>query len=86
MRAQGFATGERVCSLVHGGGYATQAKAKAACTLRLPAAADMKVAACLPEAFLTVWYNIIVRKANGEILLLVAPVVSVILQSNSVNG
>jgi len=32
----GFVTGERVCALVHGGGYATQAKAKAECTLRVP--------------------------------------------------
>ena len=67
----GFATGERVCALVHGGGYATQAKAKAVCTLRVPAAIDMKVAACLPEAFLTVWYNVVIRAElkNGETLL-----------------
>ena len=57
----GLSKGERVCALVHGGGYATQAKAKAACTLRLPPAIDMKVAASLPEAFLTVWYNVVVR-------------------------
>ncbi len=67
----GFVTGERVCALVHGGGYATQAKAKAECTLRVPAAIDMKVAACLPEAFLTVWYNVVVRAGleSGETLL-----------------
>tara|TARA_B100000900_G_scaffold291489_1_gene250301 strand:+ start:4343 stop:5317 length:975 start_codon:yes stop_codon:yes gene_type:complete len=67
----GFDTGERVCALVHGGGYATQAMAKAACTLRVPSAVDIKVAACLPEAFLTVWYNVVVRAGlkNGETLL-----------------
>ena len=37
----------------------------------MPAAIDMKVAACLPEAFLTVWYNVIVRAGlkRGETLL-----------------
>ena len=35
------------------------------------AAIDMKVAACLPEAFLTVWYNVVVRAGlkPGETLL-----------------
>ena len=67
----GFSIGERVCALVHGGGYATQAKAKAECTLRVPAAIDMQIAACLPEAFLTVWYNVVVRAGlkGGETLL-----------------
>ena len=32
----GFSVGERVCALVHGGGYATQAVAKAVCTMRTP--------------------------------------------------
>jgi len=32
----GFTQGEPVCALVHGGGYATQTIAKAACTLRIP--------------------------------------------------
>jgi putative PIG3 family NAD(P)H quinone oxidoreductase len=69
--SSGFSPGERVCALVHGGGYATQARAKAACTLRVPHTIDMKVAACLPEAFLTVWYNVVVRAGlkDGETLL-----------------
>ena len=67
----GFTRGESVCALVHGGGYATQTIAKAACTLRIPPGIDMKMAACLPEAFLTVWYNVIVRAGlkTGETLL-----------------
>ena len=67
----GFSVGERVCALVHGGGYATQAIAKAACTLRIPEGVDDITAACLPEAFLTVWYNVIVRASlkAGETLL-----------------
>ena len=69
--SSGFSPGERVCALVHGGGYATQARAKAACTLRVPQTIDMKVAASLPEAFLTVWYNVVVRAGlkGGETLL-----------------
>jgi NADPH2:quinone reductase len=67
----GFSEGERVCALVHGGGYATQSIAKADCTLRVPETVDLKTAACLPEAFLTVWYNVIVRAElkQGETLL-----------------
>ena len=67
----GFSVGERVCALVHGGGYATQAIAKAACTMRIPETVDDLTAACLPEAFLTVWYNVIVRASlkAGETLL-----------------
>ena len=45
----GFSVGERVCALVHGGGYATQAIAKAACTMRIPETVDDLTAACLPE-------------------------------------
>ena len=67
----GFSVGERVCALVHGGGYATQAVAKAVCTMRTPEGVDDLTAACLPEAFLTVWYNVIVRASlqAGETLL-----------------
>jgi NADPH2:quinone reductase len=54
--------------LVHGGGYATQAIAKATCTLRVPEGIDLSTAACLPEAFITVWYNLIdrARLTRGE--------------------
>lgn len=67
----GFSVGDRVCALVHGGGYATQALAKAAYTMRIPEGVDDLTAACLPEAFLTVWYNVIVRASlkEGETLL-----------------
>jgi NADPH2:quinone reductase len=67
----GFSEGERVCALVHGGGYATQSIAKADCTLRVPETVDLRTAACLPEAFLTVWYNVMVRAElkQGETLL-----------------
>lgn len=66
-----FKTGDKVCALVHGGGYATQAIAKATCTMRIPEGVDDLTAACLPEAFLTVWYNVIVRASlkAGETLL-----------------
>lgn len=66
-----FSEGERVCALVHGGGYATQVIAKAECTLRVPEPIDLQTAACLPEAFLTVWYNVIIRAElkQGETFL-----------------
>ena len=39
--------------------------------MRIPESVDDLTAACLPEAFLTVWYNVIVRASlkAGETLL-----------------
>jgi len=57
----GWATGDQVCALLPGGGYAEYAVTPAAHALRIPAGMDLKRAACLPETFFTVWSNVFVR-------------------------
>lgn len=53
-----FANGDRVCALVHGGGYASHAIARADHTLAIPEGLSTREAAALPEALLTVWHNV----------------------------
>lgn len=55
----GFAIGDRVCSLLDGGGYAEYVAAPAAYLLRVPDGADLVAAAGLPEALGTLWSNLI---------------------------
>ena len=55
---EGFETGEKVCALVAGGGYAEYCAAHAGSVLRLPQGVDMVNAAGLPEAYFTVWTNL----------------------------
>ena len=50
--------GDRACALVNGGGYAQYCIANAATTLPIPAGFDMKLAASLPEALMTAWFNV----------------------------
>ena len=56
-RVTQFQTGDAVCALVDGGGYATHAIAPAALAFKIEAPLDLKSAAALPEAMFTVWYN-----------------------------
>ena len=53
--------GDRVCALVHGGGYATEAIARSDFCLKLDDSISLELGAALPEALLTVWYNLIER-------------------------
>lgn len=53
-----FTVGDRVCALVHGGGYASHAIARADHTLAIPENLSTRDAAALPEALLTVWHNV----------------------------
>src|SRR6056300_849607 len=68
---EGWAIGDKVCALVHGGGYASHAIARADHCLRVPTNLDTKTAAALPEALLTVWHNVFTlgRLKAGETLL-----------------
>ncbi|MEO1081333.1 MAG: NAD(P)H-quinone oxidoreductase [Pseudomonadota bacterium] len=59
--ASGWQRGDRVCALVHGGGYASHAIAPIGQTLRVPDAYTMSEAAGLPEALFTVWHNLFQR-------------------------
>lgn len=63
--------GDRVCALVHGGGYAEYCRAPEGHCLPVPDGIDMAGAASLPETYFTVWYNVFMRAglAAGETLL-----------------
>tara|TARA_R110000824_G_scaffold401491_1_gene612592 strand:+ start:205584 stop:206582 length:999 start_codon:yes stop_codon:yes gene_type:complete len=64
-------TGDRVCALVGGGGYAEYCVAHEAHALPMPHGLSMTEAAALPETFFTVWANVFERGAlkAGETLL-----------------
>ncbi|HCX67256.1 NAD(P)H-quinone oxidoreductase [Parvibaculum sp.] len=64
-------TGDKVCALVGGGGYAEYCLAHEAHALPVPKGLSMTEAAALPETFFTVWSNVFERGAlkAGETLL-----------------
>jgi NADPH2:quinone reductase len=51
-------TGDKVCALVPGGGYAEYCVAHSGCCLPVPASMALEAAASLPEAAFTVWANL----------------------------
>lgn len=63
-----FKTGDKVCALVNGGGYAPYCIAEDVQTLPVPAGLSMTEAAGLPETVFTVWNNVFERGrlAPGE--------------------
>jgi NADPH2:quinone reductase len=63
--------GDRVCALVHGGGYAEYCVAPEVTALPIPKGWTPIEAASLPETFFTVWANVYdrARLAPGESLL-----------------
>lgn len=67
----GWQTGDRVCALVNGGGYAGYAVAPADQCLPVPVGLSLAEAAALPEAAFTVWHNLWqrARLQPGESLL-----------------
>jgi NADPH:quinone reductase len=68
---QRYRTGDRVCALVAGGGYAEYCKVAEINALPIPGALSVIEAAGLPETFFTVWTNVFDRGrlAPGETLL-----------------
>ena len=54
-------TGDRVCALVSGGGYAEYCVVPAPQCLPVPAGMDFVHAAAIPETFFTVWTNVFER-------------------------
>jgi len=66
-----FKTGDKVCALVHGGGYAEYCVAPEVQALPVPKGLSLIEAASLPETFFTVWGNVFDRGrlAPGETLL-----------------
>jgi putative PIG3 family NAD(P)H quinone oxidoreductase len=71
-RAGGWAVGDRVCSILAGGGYAELAAVPASTALPWPDGAGAVDAAAAPEAFLTAWDNLIERgrPEPGETVLI----------------
>lgn len=69
--AKRFKIGDKVCSLVAGGGYAEYCIAVDAIALPVPQGFSMAEAAAIPETFMTVWHNVFQRGAlkAGETLL-----------------
>ncbi len=63
--------GDKVCALVHGGGYAEYCVAPEGQALPVPKGLSLVEAAALPETFFTVWGNVYERGgfAPGETLL-----------------
>jgi NADPH2:quinone reductase len=61
MAAAGFRTGDRVCALVAGGGYAELCVAPVGQCLPVPKGLSDIEAASLPETFFTVWSNVFDR-------------------------
>ena len=66
-----FKPGDKVCALVHGGGYAEYCVAPEVQALPVPKGLSLTEAASLPETFFTVWGNVYDRGrlAPGESLL-----------------
>lgn len=67
----GFASGDRVCALLPGGGYAELAVAPIGQLLPVPDSVELVDAAALPEAIATVWSNVFMTAAlrPGETVL-----------------
>jgi putative PIG3 family NAD(P)H quinone oxidoreductase len=64
--------GDKVMSLVAGGGYAQYAIAQDAQAMAVPSALTMEEAGAIPETLMTVWHNVFERGAlrEGETLLI----------------
>jgi putative PIG3 family NAD(P)H quinone oxidoreductase len=68
----GWATGDRICALTHGGGYAEYAVAPIGQCLPVPGGFSNAEGAALPEALLTIWHNLFQRAGlqRGETVLI----------------
>ncbi len=53
-----FRVGDRICALVHGGGYAEYCKVHESNALPVPKGLTLVEAAAIPETFFTVWVNV----------------------------
>ncbi|MCO6461830.1 MAG: NAD(P)H-quinone oxidoreductase [Saprospiraceae bacterium] len=65
-------SGQEVCALVAGGGYAEYVTAHEGCCLPVPKGISTRDAAALPEALFTVWHNVFQRgglKAGQNIFI-----------------
>ncbi|MEO8752515.1 MAG: NAD(P)H-quinone oxidoreductase [Casimicrobiaceae bacterium] len=70
--ALGWTVGDEVCALTPGGGYAEYCATPAGFCLPLPPGLTLRDAACVPENYFTVWYNLFdrIHFAAGESVLI----------------
>lgn len=68
----GWKTGDRVCALLSGGGYAEEVVVPVTQLLRVPDSLDLYAAAALPEVACTVWSNVVMAGGlhSGQLLLI----------------
>lgn len=68
----GLSVGDKVTSLLPGGGYAEYAVAAAPLAMSIPAGLSMVEAAAIPETFMTVWTNLFERAhcKSGDVVLI----------------
>jgi NADPH2:quinone reductase len=64
--AKRFKTGDEVCALTSGGGYAEYCIADEPATQPIPKGLSMEEAAAVPETFFTVWHNVFERGGLGK--------------------
>jgi len=64
--AKTFKVGDKVCALVHGGGYAEYCVAPEVQALAIPKGLSATEAASLPETFFTVWSNVYDRAPRAR--------------------
>jgi NADPH:quinone reductase len=71
-KVSGVSLGDKVTSLLPGGGYAGYAVAAAPLLLPIPKGSSMVEAAAIPETFMTVWTNLFERGRckSGDIVLI----------------
>ena len=71
-QAEGFAVGDRVCSILGGGGYAEAVAADPSYLMSLPDALSFTEGGGLPEVFLTAYVNLFMEAglAAGETVLI----------------
>jgi NADPH2:quinone reductase len=71
-KVTGLALGDKIISLLPGGGYAGYALAAAPLCMPIPAGLSMVEAAAIPETYMTVWTNLFERggcKAGDTVLI-----------------
>ncbi|HMH88090.1 MAG TPA: NAD(P)H-quinone oxidoreductase, partial [Steroidobacteraceae bacterium] len=71
-KVSGLSVGDKITSLLPGGGYAAYAVAAAPLCMPIPTGLSMVEAAAIPETYLTVWTNLFERGGckSGDIVLI----------------
>ena len=71
-KVSGLSVGDKIASLLPGGGYAAYAVAAAPLCMPVPTGLSMVEAAAIPETYLTVWTNLFERGGckSGDIVLI----------------